>query len=93
MAKRQRKDIDRVEDPDIEFEAVVKSRKLRFDEVPETEVTFDGDPNHESVSGTERRNLPDEVEPGVTYRNSWVRYRMAARFVEAEAEAEDEAEG
>ncbi len=91
MAGKRKKDIEGPPDPDIEFEAVIKSKKLRFEEVPETAVEFHGEPGHESVSGTERHNLPEEVEPGVTYRNSWVRYRMAARFVEAEAEEPDEA--
>ncbi len=80
---RKKKDIDRIADPDIEFEAVVKSKRLRFEEVPDTEVEFHGEPDHESVSGTERHNLPEKVEPGVTYRNSWVRYRLASRIVDA----------
>jgi hypothetical protein len=32
----------------------------------------------ESVS--ERENLPDELQPGVTYRNVSVRWRLAARL-------------
>ncbi len=86
----EKKDIDRPADPDIDFEAVIKSKRLRFEEVPETEVEFHGEPEHESVSGTERHNLPDEVEPGVTYRNSWVRYRLASRIVEADERDQDE---
>jgi hypothetical protein len=79
MAK---KDIDKPSDADIELEATVKSRKLRFTEVPSTKVAFHGDPGHESVDGTERGNLPEEVEPGVTYRDSWVRLRIASRLLE-----------
>ena len=73
-------DIDRIERPDIELEATVKSRKLRFGGPPSAEVSFHGSPGYEAVSGSERRNLPDEVEPGVTYRDSWVRLRIAARL-------------
>jgi hypothetical protein len=34
----------------------------------------------ETASGSERQNLPDEVEPGVTYRDVSVRWRAAARL-------------
>ncbi len=33
---------------------------------------------------SERENLPDEVEPGVTYRNVAVRWRLAARLDDPE---------
>jgi hypothetical protein len=48
----------------------VKARELRFDEVPDTEVR--------PPAQTERENLPEEVEPGVTYRNPRVRLRIAS---------------
>ena len=70
--------------PDIELTADVKARELRFEEVPETEVRFPGHPERESASGTDRENLPDEVEPGVTYRNPRVRLRIATALAAAE---------
>lgn len=69
---------DKPENPDIEFTADVKADWLRFEEVPQTEVTFTGHPERESASGTDRENLPDEVEPDVTYRNPEVRLRIAS---------------
>jgi hypothetical protein len=69
---------DRPENPDIEFTANVKAKELHFEEVPETEVRFSGSPERESASGTDRKNLPDEVEPGVTYRDPEVRLRIAS---------------
>jgi hypothetical protein len=75
---------DKPENPDIEFTADVKARKLRFEEVPETEVRFPGHPERESASGTDRENLPDEVEPGVTYRNPKVRLRIASALADAD---------
>jgi hypothetical protein len=63
--------------PDVELTAEVKSRWLRFDKVPETEITFPGYPEEQSVSGTERENLPREVEEDVTYRDSLIRLRSA----------------
>jgi hypothetical protein len=89
--------------PDIEVGAKVTARKLRFRRKPETKVEFEGetrirsddridDVEIESDSHSERRNLPDEVEPGVTYRDvevGWVA-EARARIPEEEDEDEDE---
>ena len=77
---------DRPENPDIEFTADVKARELRFEEVPETEVRFTGHPERESASGTDRENLPDEVEPDVTYRDPRVRLRIASALARDDPE-------
>jgi hypothetical protein len=76
-----RNDIDRIEHPDIELGANVKAERLHFEEVPETGVSFRGEPEIESVSGSERENLPEEVEAGKDYRDVRVRWRAAARIV------------
>jgi hypothetical protein len=76
MTKEPRK--RRVPPPaDIEIGAVAKAKKLRFDSKPETELKFP-DSAETSGSHTERKNLPDEVEPGVTYRDVDVRWRARA---------------
>ena len=67
--------------PDVELTADVKSRELRFEKVPETEVRFPGYPEDETVSGTERKNLPGEVEEDVTYRDSRIRLRSAGSLI------------
>ncbi len=74
-------------EPDIEIGAVVKARKLRFKTVPETEVRAGGEP---AVGGshTERENLPEQVEPEVTYRDVTVRWRAAARLDDVTDEAD-----
>ena len=77
---------DKPENPDIEFTADVKAKWLRFEEVPETEVRFTGEPGHESASGTDRENLPDEVEPDVTYRDPKVRLRIASALARDDPE-------
>ena len=77
---------DKPENPDIEFTADVKAKWLRFEEVPETEVRFTGEPGHESASGTDRENLPDEVEPYVTYRDPKVRLRIASALARDDPE-------
>lgn len=71
--------------PDVELTAEVKSRWLRFEKVPETDITFPGYPEDQSVSGTERENLPREVEEDVTYRDSRIRLRSAGSLVDDES--------
>jgi hypothetical protein len=68
--------------PDIDFVADVKARELCFDEVPDTEVRFRGYLEHNSVSGTKRENLPEEVRSGVIYRNISVKLRIAAELAD-----------
>ena len=68
--------------PDVEIGAVVRAKSLRFKRTPETEVRFQGESEAETDSHTERENLPDEVEPGVTYRDVRVRWRAGARFAD-----------
>ena len=90
-------------EPDIEIGAVVRARRLRFRRKPETEVEFEGrtrmpsddrieDVELETDSDSERRNLPDEVEPGVTYRNvemGWAA-RARARIPEEDLDEEED---
>lgn len=82
-------DPDRVEDADVEIGASVKARQLRFREKPKAKVELHGEVREpegrdglQTTSGSERQNLPDEVEPGVTYRDVRVRWRAAARLDE-----------
>ena len=77
-------------EPDIEIGAVVKAKKLRFKTVPKTEVRAGGEPAS-GGSHTERENLPEKVEPGVTYRDVTVRWRAAARLDDVADEADKEA--
>jgi hypothetical protein len=84
---------DRASDrpPDIEIGASAKARKLRFRRKPETRVEFQGETRARTDEGieeleletdehSERRNLPDEVEPGVTYRDVEVGWAAQARL-------------
>lgn len=78
-------DPDRVEDADVEIGASVKAKRLRFRQKPKTHVELHGELREpeghselQTASGSERQNLPDEVEPGVTYRDVRVRWRAAA---------------
>jgi hypothetical protein len=90
--------------PDIEIGAAASARRLRFRRKPKSKVEFKGssrvrsddgieEVEIESDSGSERRNLPDEVEPGVTYRDVEVGWAARARAVIPEELEEDEEEG
>jgi hypothetical protein len=65
---------------DIEIGATAQARRLRFRRKPEAEVEFRGSPEVESDSHTERENLPEEVEPGKTYRDVRVGWVAGARL-------------
>ena len=82
MADKKRKE------PDISFGATVKAKEMRFGEVPETNVEFFGDPDHESGHGDRRENLPEKVEPNKTYRDVRVDYRLHSRLVYDEEDRE-----
>ncbi|HEX8688801.1 MAG TPA: hypothetical protein VF729_01000 [Solirubrobacterales bacterium] len=89
---------DRIEDADVEIGASVKAKQLRFREKPKTQVDLRGELREpegqgelQTASGSERRNLPNEVEPGVTYEDVRVRWRAAARL--EEPGSSDDSEG
>ena len=81
----------------------MSARKVRFRRKPRTNVEFEGgtlirsddrieDVELESESGSERHNLPDEVEPGVTYRDveaGWAARARARLSREEDEELED----
>lgn len=82
----------RAGETDVEIGATARAKKLRFKRKPRVEVNAraysEVDPRvademerigGEGDSHTERENLPDEVEPGVTYTDVRVRWRAAAR--------------
>jgi hypothetical protein len=91
---------ERPAEPDVEIGAVAHAKRLRFKRKPEVEVrTYahtEIDPaleEHPRVEGegesrSERHNLPDEVEPGVTYRDVTVGWRAKARLRLRDEDAE-----
>ena len=87
--------------PDIQVGAKVRARRVRFLRKPDTNVEFDGrtrvrsedrieDVELETHSGSERRNLPDEIEPGVTYRDVEIGWTAEAKARIPEDEDADE---
>jgi hypothetical protein len=87
-------DPDRIDEPDVEIGARVSARELRFRSRPQTHVELHGEVTErgrerqdvETASGSEREHLPEEVEPGVTYRDVDVRWRATARLREPSGE-------
>jgi hypothetical protein len=91
---------ERPPEPDVEIGAVAHAKRLRFKRKPKVDVkTFahtEIDPalaDQERIEGegdshSERHNLPDEVEPGVTYNDVTVGWRATARLRRGEDSAE-----
>jgi hypothetical protein len=67
-------------EPDVEIAASVKADEVRFECTPEVRVVAYADSPASAELVSEREGLPDAVEPGVTYRNIAVRWRVAARL-------------
>jgi hypothetical protein len=71
----------RPQNPDIELDAGVRMRELRFEEAPHPEVSFMGNTGRTSVWKSRRENLPDEVQEGVIYRDARIRLQIATEMV------------
>lgn len=67
-------------EPDVEIAARVRADEIRFECKPDVRVGAHANAPATAESVSERENLPDEVQPGVTYRNVSVRWRLAARL-------------
>jgi len=67
-------------EPDVEMRAAARAEEVRFECKPDVEVRAYSDSPASAESASSRENLPDEVEPGVTYRDIAVSWRVAARL-------------
>jgi hypothetical protein len=68
--------------PELELQATVRAKALRFDQVPKVNVVFKGDGPRRTVWKTERVNLPAHPEPGVTYKDVQVRLTITSDLAE-----------
>jgi hypothetical protein len=66
-------------EPDVEFRARVRARRLRFEAVPEVHIDA-------STSGSDRVDLPERVERHVTYEDVHIDHAMRS-WLEPPAEA------
>ncbi len=74
---------------DIALDADVRTRELYFEDAPDPEVRFRGSIRRNSVWGSRRENLPDEVQEGIVYRNAGVRLRIASEIVDSESDLQN----
>ena len=68
--------------PDLSITARVTTDSLRFEKVPNPNVEFTGKPRRETVWQSERQNLPQQVQPGVTYRDIGITLRITSVFAD-----------
>ena len=71
-----------VEAADVALIANVTIKELRFDAVPNPTVEFLGKPKTSNIWHADRYNLPDQVQPGVTYRNVGIRLKITSRLAD-----------
>jgi len=77
------------DDGPISFSSFVRADEMTFRDVRDDEVTFHGDAGPGSWAGTRREGLPDDVTPGVTYREVQVEFRIATEIAPPAAIAPD----
>ena len=68
--------------PDVVIRASVSARELRFESEPRASVRLTGCAPGDTgrVRVLERRNLPERVQPGVTYRDVYVAVEIVGRL-------------
>jgi hypothetical protein len=67
-------------EPDLEIAASASADEVRFECKPEVRVRAYSNVPATAESLSERDNLPDVVQPGVTYRDISVRWRASVRL-------------
>jgi hypothetical protein len=70
--------------PDVDISTSFRAEELRFGKVPKTKKTFEGAPGEDHEDEVVRENLPEEVEPGVTYRDAGARWDVRMRVIHPE---------
>lgn len=79
-----RKEQEKVDDKtvDVAITARVQARELKFEVVPNPSVDFFGSHKRKTEWSSERENLPENVQPGVTYRNIGIRLKIVSVFAD-----------
>lgn len=73
-----------VEAADIAIIANITAKELRVDAIPNSSVEFLDKAKNQTIWQVERFNLPDKLEPGVTYRNIGIRLKITSRLADIE---------
>jgi hypothetical protein len=69
---------------DLSITARVTAESLVFRRVPTPRVEFTGHPRRETSWEADRTNLPEQVQPGVTYRDIGITLRITSIFPDIE---------
>lgn len=72
------------DEADISITATVRIRELRFEVVGDPKVEFFGQPERLTEHRTDRTNLPEQAQPGVTYRDVGIRLKIASVFADVD---------
>jgi hypothetical protein len=67
---------------DLSITARVTAESLVFRKVPDPKVEFTGRPRRETVWESDRKNLPEQVRPGETYRDIGITLRITSVFAD-----------
>lgn len=67
---------------DVAITANVEIKELKFEVVPTPKVEFPGKPERKTEWSSERKNLPDSVEPNVIYRDIGIKLKIVSVFAD-----------
>jgi hypothetical protein len=82
---------DHISHPIIDIQISAAANVVRFEETPEAHVKFLDEavdkttvdkPEVEAGSADERVNIPEQIEPGITYHDVRVRWHAAAKIAD-----------
>ena len=74
---------------DVAITAKVEAKELKFEAVPTPKVEFPGTPERKTEWSSERKNLPDEVQPNVIYRDIGITLKIVSVFADIEKIVDD----
>ena len=74
---------------DVAITAKVEAKELKFEIVPNPKVEFPGTPERKTEWSSERKNLPDSVEPNVIYRDIGITLKIVSVFADIEKIVDD----
>lgn len=69
---------------DVAITAKVTAKELIFEVVPATKVEFSGKQERKTEWSSERKNLPESVQPGVIYRDIGITLKIVSVFADIE---------
>lgn len=65
---------------DVSITAKVEAKELKFEVVPNPKVDFPGTTGRKTEWSSERKNLPESVEPNVIYRDIGIKLKIVSVF-------------